>query len=170
MPNLMKMVSDDSDLQSVGSGGGYGHLRIIPLGNEVYLATAGGLYGNVFFYGLIIVPHEEHFLRRACDRETAANDPNVGAWKRARLRSDAATLVTEADALVEVLRLVRLLSDPRLAPAQKDAVVTKARGLEDVLRGAPSPDASREPGCVLFQSRYPHRYERVKSNLGKMAQ
>lgn len=169
IPNLMKMVSDDADLQSVGSGGGYGHLRIIPLGNEVFLATAGGLYGNVFFYGLIIVPHEEHFLRRACDRETAAESPTVGAWKRARLRTEAAALVAEAEALVDVRRLTLLLADGRFEPSQRDVLLAQARAKEDILRGAPAPDAPRQPGCVQFQSRYPHRFERVKPSLGKTA-
>lgn len=167
IPNLMKMVSEDSDLKSVGNGGGYGHLRVIPLGNEVFLATAGGLYGNVFFYGLIIVPHEEQYLRRACDRETAADNPSVGAWKRARLRAEAATLVAQADALTKVRRLSSILTKPDFERSQRDVLLTQASALEDILRGAPSADAPKEPGCVLFQSRYPHRYERARANLGK---
>jgi hypothetical protein len=159
----MKMVTAERGIASIGSGGGYGHLRLIPLGNDVFLATAGGMYGNVFFYGLVIVPQEEHYLRRACEGERQAAADGLGEARRRRLLGRAQELNAEADALVALRRISALLADPAdtLDPLERVRLSRQALGLADVLRGAPAGDPPTEPGCARYQTWYPRAYEKV---------
>lgn len=162
IPNLMKMVTVDRGIGSIGSGGGYGHLRLIPLGNDVFLATAGGMYGNVFFYGLVIVPQEEHYLRRACEGERLAETERVPGVRR-RLLGQSAQRTAEAEALVELRRISAVLAERAGAveAIERVQLMRTATALTDVLNGNRAARGPTEPGCVRYHARYPRGYEQT---------
>lgn len=170
LPNLMKVVGDDPEVQSVGNGGSYGYLRVIPLGNDVFLASAGGMYGNAFFYGLVIVPSEEQYLRRACDRELTAKNPATRRGRRPRLLAAAGQLVGQASALLELRRTATLLADPTRAftEAQRELLRIQAEDLASVLQGTRPAAPQNETGCVRYQARYPRPYQQALPRLGKV--
>ncbi|MFZ5476368.1 MAG: hypothetical protein ACOZNI_06285 [Myxococcota bacterium] len=166
-PNLYRLQSDDPRYQSISEGGAYGHLRVIPLGNNVFLTTAGGMYGNIFYYGLVIAPTEEAFLRRACHKELYAQDPvnRLTRGQARRLLAEGRRLLGQADALVRLKEVAE-----RLTSGADDSASLRleAERLMGVVSGKlPAKKASEAP-CVRYQARYPRRYERARlAGLGK---
>lgn len=154
---LMEVQSDDPSVRSIADGGVYGHLRVIPLGNKVWLVTSGGMYGDVYYYGLVIVPDEAQYLRRACELETRSTQ--VGVLGRGGLRATAQRYLRQAAALVEFSRLSPKLGSV-LSTIEAGKVRAEAEEQVAILDGSRRGKRVDHAACVLYEARYPRAYQR----------